>query len=97
MKPVPVPKVSGNTESERFDKAVRKMFPVSKWAYLKEARLKRARARMKHPRKPAWTARPITSLTKALVVLVPRQLPFWDAAWVYQRRSEHREREVPRL
>lgn len=54
MKPLPPPSVPGNTEAERFDNAVRKMFTVSKEAYLKEeARLKRARAR-KRAKKPAW-------------------------------------------
>ena len=46
MKPAPPPRVPGNTEAERMDNAVRKLFTVSKDAYLKEeARLKRARAR----------------------------------------------------
>ena len=30
MKPSPAPNVPGNTEAERFDNAVRKMFTVSK-------------------------------------------------------------------
>jgi|SRR5580704_4084508 hypothetical protein len=43
MKPVPAPNVPGNTEAERFDNAVRKMFTED---YLKEeARLKKLRAR----------------------------------------------------
>lgn len=46
MKPHPAPPVPGNTEAERFDNAVRKMFSVSKEAYLKEeARRARQRAR----------------------------------------------------
>jgi hypothetical protein len=46
MKPAPPPHVPGNTEAERFDNAVRKLFTVSKDDYLKEeARRKRARAR----------------------------------------------------
>ncbi|MDQ2948798.1 MAG: hypothetical protein M3Y27_23130 [Acidobacteriota bacterium] len=46
MKRAPAPHVPGNTEAERFDNAVRKVFSVSKEAYLKkEARLKRARAK----------------------------------------------------
>src|SRR5713101_6209006 len=35
MKPAPAPVVPGNTEAERFDNAVRKMFTVSKEDYLK--------------------------------------------------------------
>jgi hypothetical protein len=30
MKPLPAPPVPGNTDAERFDNAVRKMFTVSK-------------------------------------------------------------------
>ena len=30
MKPLPAPKIPGNTEAERFDNAVRKTFTVSK-------------------------------------------------------------------
>ena len=53
MKPAPAPNVSGETEAERFGNAVRKMFTVSKDAYLKEeARLRRVRAR-KRAAKPA--------------------------------------------
>jgi hypothetical protein len=52
MKPAPAPHVPGNTESERFDNAVRKMFTVSKEAYLKEeARLKKLRDRKKRAKK----------------------------------------------
>jgi hypothetical protein len=48
MKPLPAPNVPGNTEAERFDNAVRKMFSVSKEELLKrEAKWKRARARKK--------------------------------------------------
>ena len=48
MKPHPAPHVPGNTEAERMDYAVRKLFTVSKEDYLKEeARLKRARDRKK--------------------------------------------------
>src|ERR1035437_57419 len=36
MKPLPAPSVPGNTEAERFDNAVRKMFIVSKEDVLKE-------------------------------------------------------------
>jgi hypothetical protein len=46
MKPSPAPHVPGNTEAERMDNAVRKMFTVTKEDYLKEeARLKRVRNR----------------------------------------------------
>jgi hypothetical protein len=48
MKPLPAPNVPGNTEAEKFDNAVRKMFSVSKEDLLKrEAKWKRARARKK--------------------------------------------------
>jgi hypothetical protein len=54
MKPLPAPNVSGNTDAERMDNAVRKLFTVSKEDYLKaEARLKRARDRKKLPKKPS--------------------------------------------
>jgi len=52
MKPLPAPVVPGNTDAERFDNTVRKVFSVSKDACLKEeARLKRARDR-KRAKKP---------------------------------------------
>ncbi len=48
MKPAPAPNVPGNTEAERFDNAVRKMFSVSKEELMKrEAKWKWARARKK--------------------------------------------------
>jgi len=54
MKPQPAPHVPGNTEAERFDNAVRKMFTVSKEAYLKEeARLKKLRERKGKAKKSA--------------------------------------------
>jgi hypothetical protein len=54
MKPAPAPKVPGKTEAERFDNAVKKLFTVSKEAYLEEeARLKKLRARKKRAKKPA--------------------------------------------
>jgi hypothetical protein len=54
MKTLPVLNVPGETEAERMDNAVRKLFTVSKDAYLKEeARLKRARARKRAAKKPA--------------------------------------------
>jgi hypothetical protein len=44
MKPLSAPSVPGNTEAERFDNAVRKMFTVSKEALLREeAKQKRTR------------------------------------------------------
>jgi hypothetical protein len=53
MKSAPPPPVPGNTDAERFDYAVRKMFSVSKEDVVKEeAKQKRARARKKRP-KPA--------------------------------------------
>ena len=52
MKPLPAPHVPGNTEAERFDNAVRKLFTVSKEDYLKEeARRIRARERKKRAKK----------------------------------------------
>ena len=52
MKPAPAPNVPGNTEAERFDYAVRKLFTVSKEDYLKEeARLKKLRERKKRAKK----------------------------------------------
>ena len=54
MNPLPVPPVPGHTEAERMDNAVRRMFSVSKDAYLKEeARLKQARAKKRRAKKPA--------------------------------------------
>jgi len=48
MNPLPAPDVPGNTEAERFDYAVRKMFSVSKEDVVKEEkRQRRARARKK--------------------------------------------------
>jgi len=49
MKPLPAPKVPGNTEFERFDNALRQVLTVSKTDLLKrearEKRLKRRRAK----------------------------------------------------
>jgi len=54
MKPLPAPQVPGNTEAERFDNAVRKIFTVSKEDLVrKEMEWKRARARKKRTKKPA--------------------------------------------
>jgi hypothetical protein len=48
MKPLPAPDVPGNTEAEKFDNAVRRMFSVSKDDLRKaEAKWKRAKARKK--------------------------------------------------
>jgi hypothetical protein len=53
MKPLPAPSVPGNTEAERFDNAVRKIFTVSKEDVLKrEAKWKRARAKKRQAKKP---------------------------------------------
>jgi hypothetical protein len=53
MKPLPPPNVPGDTEAEKFDNAVRKIFTVSKEDLLKvEAKLKRARDQ-KRAKKPA--------------------------------------------
>ena len=52
MKPLPAPDIPGNTEAERMDNAVRKMFSVSKEDFLKkEANWKRSQARKKRARK----------------------------------------------
>jgi hypothetical protein len=52
MKPLPAPPVPGNTEAERFDNAVRKMFSVSKDDFLKaEEQYKKMRARKKRAKK----------------------------------------------
>jgi hypothetical protein len=48
MKPLPAPNIPGDTDAQRFDNAVRKLFTVSKEDYLKEeARLKKLRERKK--------------------------------------------------
>jgi hypothetical protein len=52
MKVTPAPNVPGNTEAERFDNAVRKMFTVSKDDLQKaEAKWKQAQARKKRAKK----------------------------------------------
>ncbi|MGA3054358.1 MAG: hypothetical protein ABSD63_09130 [Candidatus Korobacteraceae bacterium] len=54
MKPLPAPNVPGNTEAEKFDNAVRKVFSVSKKELQKrEANWKRTRARKKQMTKTA--------------------------------------------
>jgi hypothetical protein len=53
MKPAPAPNVPGNTDFERFDNAVGKLFSVPKEAFLKEeARLKRRREKKRAAKKP---------------------------------------------
>jgi hypothetical protein len=53
MKPSPAPQLPGNTEAERMDAAVRKMFTISKDKLLKEeAKQKKARDRKKLAKKP---------------------------------------------
>lgn len=48
MKPLPAPQIPGDTDAERMDNAVRKLFTVSKEDYLREeARLKKRRDRKK--------------------------------------------------
>jgi hypothetical protein len=54
MKPAPAPNVPDNTEAERMSNAVKKVFSVSREAYLKEeARLKELGERKKRAKKPA--------------------------------------------
>ncbi len=58
MKPHPPPYVPGNTEAERFDNAVRKIFSVSKADVLKaEEEQKQARTRKRRAKKPGIAAR----------------------------------------
>lgn len=52
MKPQPAPPVPGNTEWERFDNAVRKVFSVPAEAIQKEReRMEKARAKKKRAKK----------------------------------------------
>jgi hypothetical protein len=51
MKPAPAPNVPGNTEAERFDNAVRKMFSVSKEKLLKREEQEKRKAKVKRPKK----------------------------------------------
>jgi len=54
MKPLPPANVPGDTDAERMNNAVRKMFTVSKADVLKaEAKWKRSRARKKQAKKTA--------------------------------------------
>jgi hypothetical protein len=56
VKPLPAPVVPGNTDAERFDNAVRKIFTVSKADVMKEeAKWKLAHAK-KQARKTAVTS-----------------------------------------
>lgn len=50
MKPQPAPAVPGNTEAERMDNAIRRLFTVTKEDYLKEEK-RRARERQRKKRK----------------------------------------------
>ncbi len=52
MKPQPPPDVPGNTDAERFDNAIRKMFSVSKDDLLRQERKRKRGAR---PRKKTKT------------------------------------------
>jgi len=53
MKTQPAPKVPGNTEAERFDNAVRKMFSVSKEEMRKrEEEWQRTNGKKKQPKTP---------------------------------------------
>jgi hypothetical protein len=53
MKPLPAPDVPGDTEAERMNNAVRRMFSVSKDELAKrEAKWKREQARKKRTKKP---------------------------------------------
>jgi len=52
MNPLPAPQVPGNTESERFENAMRKIFTVSKDELLRrEAAWKKARMRKKRAKR----------------------------------------------
>jgi hypothetical protein len=52
MKPQPAPSVPGDTDTERFDNAVRKLFTVSKEEMQRrEAEWQRLQSK-KHPKKP---------------------------------------------
>lgn len=66
MNPLPAPKVPGNTEAERFDNAVRKMFSVSKKALLaEEFKQKHERTRTANGRSPKTgppSNRPVTPI-----------------------------------
>lgn len=51
MKPLPAPHVPGDTDFQRFDNAVRKVFSVSKEAFLREDERLKALKEKKRPRK----------------------------------------------
>ena len=54
MKPHPAPHILGNTEAEKFDNAVRKLFSVSKADFLKaEERYQQTKPRKKQAEKKA--------------------------------------------
>lgn len=52
MKPLPPPQVPGETDAERMDNAVRKMFAVPKEAILKQE-AKDTKAKKRRPKKAA--------------------------------------------
>jgi hypothetical protein len=53
MKPLPAPNVPGDTEFQRFDNAVRKVFSVSPEAIQQETlRMKQEREKKKRAKKP---------------------------------------------
>jgi len=52
MKPLPAPNIPGNTEAEKFDSTVRKMFIISKEELLKrEAKRKPTRTRKRRSKR----------------------------------------------
>jgi hypothetical protein len=54
MKPAAAPKIRGDSEAERFDNAVRKMFTVSKDEILKREEMwRKAQAKKKRAKKPS--------------------------------------------
>ena len=57
MKPQPAPSIPGNSDAERFDNAVRKMFTITKEDLLKEEAMWK-REQMKARAKKAATKKP---------------------------------------
>jgi hypothetical protein len=51
MKPLPAPPVSGETEFERFDNAVRQVLTVSKEELLKREEQEKRKTKVKRPNK----------------------------------------------
>lgn len=65
MKPLPPPNIPGNTEAEKFDNAVRKMFSVSKEDVLKaEKKWKRAQAVKRGNARNGYSSKPHQDLEK---------------------------------